>query len=241
MADNPGKTNGTLRDMIIADPGTVLNDIEVVKALAAAENINLGDNVIDARSVALKTLMTRLERFREANEQVVELSRRNHSSTMQTHDAVLALLDAGNFGAYCRAVAGPAAELLEVSRIKLILEEGNAPGLNSERLRVGKARGLISRVSPGYIAEYSGEQDNGTGSGIVLREVMSGEQAVYGDVASVVRSEALIRVFDGRLRRQSILAFGSRNPDQFHVEMGTDLIKFFSEAFSRITLRWLKA
>ena len=160
---------------------------------------------------------------------------------MQTHDAVLALLDAGNFGAYCRAVAGPAAELLEVSRIKLILEEGNAPGLNSERLRVGKARGLISRVSTGYIAEYSGEQDDGKNNGIVLREVTSGEQAVYGDVASVVRSEALIRIFDGRLRQQSILAFGSRNPDQFHVEMGTDLIKFFSEAFSRITLRWMKA
>ena len=65
MAGNSEKTIGTLRDMIIADPGTVLNDIEVVKALAAAENINLGDNVIDARSVALKTLMTRLERFRE--------------------------------------------------------------------------------------------------------------------------------------------------------------------------------
>ena len=240
MTDNSDKTIGTLRDMIIADPGSVLNDIEVVKALAAAENINLGDNVIDARSVALKTLMARLERFREAKEQVVEVSRRNHSSAMQTHDAVLALLDAGNFGAYCRTVAGPATELLEVLRIKLILEDGSAPGLNSERLRVGRARGLISRVPRGYIAEYAGAQDDGTDNGIVLREVRSGEQAVYGNVASVVRSEALIRIFDGRLRRQSILAFGSRKPDQFHVEMGTDLIKFFSEAFSRITLRWLK-
>ena len=240
MSDKSGKTIGTLRDMIIADPSAVLNDIEVVKALAAAENINLGENVIDARSVALQTLMTRLERFREAKEQVVEVSRRNHSSAMQTHDAVLALLDADNFGAYCRAVAGPATELLGVLRIKLILEDGSMPGLNSERLRVGGVRGLISRVPRGYVAEYAGAQDDGTDQGIVLREVRSGEQAAYGNVASVVRSEALIRIFDGRLRQQSILAFGSRRSDQFHVEMGTDLIKFFSEAFSRITLRWLK-
>ena len=240
MADNSEKTSAALRDMIIADPGAVLNDIEVVKALAAAENINLGENVIDARSVALKTLMTRLERFREAKEQIVEVSRRNHSSAMQTHDAVLALLDADDFGAYCRAVADRATELLGVWRIKLVLEDGGTAGLNSERLRDGNARGLISRVPRGYIAEYAGAQDDGTGCGIVLREVKAGEKAVYGDAANVVRSEALIRIFGGRLRQQSMMAFGSRKPDQFHVEMGTDLIKFFSEAFSRMTLRWLK-
>lgn len=240
MADMSEKTPAALRDMIIADPGSVLNDIEVVKALAAAENISLGENVIDARSVALQTLMTRLERFREANEQVVEVSRRNHSSAMQTHKAVLALLDADNFGAYCRAVAGPATKLLGVLQIKLILEDWSMTGLNTERLRVGGVRGLISRVPRGYIAEYAGAQDDGTDEGIVLREVRSGEQTVYGDVASAIRSEALIRIFDGRLRHQSILAFGSRKPDQFHAEMGTDLIKFFSEAFSRTTMRWLK-
>lgn len=229
-----------IRTLIAENPGIVLDDLEVVRALASAENVSLGENIVDIRSVAFKALETRLERFREESERVAELSQNNHERTVQTQHAVLALLEPRTFGSYCGAVAGPVAELLSVARVKLIFEGTDASGLYPERLRVGATRGLISRVPSGFISAYADRED-GAADAFVLREVEVGDPAVYGDISGAIRSEALIRVFSGDLGRRTLLALGSRQASHFQEGMGTDLLRFFGEAFARITIRWIKS
>lgn len=240
MARRPRPDLDKIRALIVENPGIVLDDFEVVRALAATENISLGENVVDIRSVAFKALETRLERFREENERFVALSQDNLERTVQTQNAVLALLEPGTFGAYCGAVAGPVAELLSVARLKLVFEGTDMSGLYPERVRVGTARGLISRVPSGFISAYADRED-GASSTFVLREVEIGDPAVYGDVSGAIQSEALIRIFSGELGRKTVLALGSRQASHFQEGMGTDLLQFFGDAFARITLRWIKS
>lgn len=229
-----------IRATIAENPGIVLDDLEVVRALAEAENVGLGENVVDIRSVAFKALESRLERFREESERVAELSQDNLERTVQTQNAVLALLEPGTFGAYCGAVAGPVAELISVARVKLVFEGTDTSGLYPERMRVGTARGLISRVPSGFISAYADGED-GSSSSFVLREVETGDPAVYGEFADAIRSEALIRIFRGQLGRKTLLALGSAEAAHFQEGMGIDLLQFFSAAFARITLRWIKS
>lgn len=240
MARRTGPGPDEIRTLIAENPGIVLDDLEVVRALASAEDVSLGENVVDIRSVAFKVLETRLERFREESERFAELSQDNLERTMQTQNAVLALLEPGTFGAYCGAVAGPVAELLSVARVKLVFEGTDTGGLYPERLRVGATRGLISRVPSGFVSAYADRED-GAGGAVVLREVEIADPVVYGDVSGAIRSEALIRIFSGDLGRKTLLALGSRQASHFQEGMGTDLLRFFGEAFARITLRWIKS
>ena len=240
MARRTGPGPDEIRTLIAENPGIVLDDLEVVRALASAEDVSLGENVVDIRSVAFKVLETRLERFREESERFAELSQDNLERTVQTQNAVLALLEPGTFGAYCGAVAGPVAELLSVARVKLVFEGTDTDGLYPERLRVGATRGLISRVPSGFVSAYADREDGGGGA-VVLREVEIADPVVYGDVSGAIRSEALIRIFSGDLGRKTLLALGSRQASHFQEGMGTDLLRFFGEAFARITLRWIKS
>ena len=50
------------RDRLLADPGVILADRDLMRALVAAREAEVGDNVIDIRGRAMEALETRLDR-----------------------------------------------------------------------------------------------------------------------------------------------------------------------------------
>ena len=62
---------------------------------------------------------------------------------------------------------------------------------------------------------------------------------IYGEQASWIRSEALMRLDLGAGRLPGMLAFGAEDPHHFRPSQGTDLLAFFSGVFERVMRRWL--
>jgi uncharacterized protein len=74
---------------------------------------------------------------------------------------------------------------------------------------------------------------------VTLRQVVPDSDAVYGEAAGWVRSEALIRLDLGAGRLPGLVAMGAEDPHQFKPTQGTDLLAFFGGVFERAMRRWL--
>lgn len=77
------------RARILADPGLVLDDAEVMRALVLASEQAMGGNVVDLRGMAMERLETRIDRLEETHRAVIAAAYENLSSTNQIHRAIL--------------------------------------------------------------------------------------------------------------------------------------------------------
>jgi hypothetical protein len=76
-------------------------------------------------------------------------------------------------------------------------------------------------------------------SHIRLERDCGGRTDIYGSMAGVVNSQALIRLFISSRSPAGLLALGSRDPDMFAPGRGTDLISFLSGVIERLIRLWL--
>ena len=74
---------------------------------------------------------------------------------------------------------------------------------------------------------------------VVLRQVLPQSDALYGDRAGWIRSEALMKLDFGKGRLPGMLVLGAEDPHQFKQTHGTDLLAFFAGVFERTMRRWL--
>jgi hypothetical protein len=56
-----------LRDRILAEPETILEDRDVMNALVAANERAMGANIVDLRGIAMQRLETRLDRLEDTH------------------------------------------------------------------------------------------------------------------------------------------------------------------------------
>jgi uncharacterized protein YigA (DUF484 family) len=222
------------RQQVLADPGLVLDDPDLMRALVLTSERALGGNVVDLRGMAMERLEHRLARLEETHRAVIAAAYENLSSTNQLHRALLRLLDAGKFEDFVLELGGGVAEILRVEAVRLVLEspEGAGAGL-------GKLDAVL-RVRPaGYVDAYMSAGRAAPARPIVLRQGVPPSSGPYGDRAADLRSEALMRLDLGPGRLPAMLAMGSEDPHRFKPGQGTDLISFFTGAFERILQRWL--
>ena len=66
-----------------------------------------------------------------------------------------------------------------------------------------------------------------------------GSEAIYGEAAGWIRSEACLRLDFGKGRLPGMLMMGAEDPHQFAPSQGTDLLGFFAGVFERAMRRWL--
>ena len=60
-----------LRQKIIDDPATILEDRDVMRALIAANERTMGGNIVDLRGMAMERLEARLDRLEETHRHVI--------------------------------------------------------------------------------------------------------------------------------------------------------------------------
>jgi uncharacterized protein len=223
-----------LRDRIIAEPETLLEDRAVMDALIAANERSMGSNIVDLRSIAMDRLSTRLDRLEDTHRTVIAAAYENLAGTNTVHRAVLQMLDPLEFEDFLKSLTD-VAQTLRVDCIRLVLESvqgGDMPVLR-------KLGDVLFVAEPGFIANYIAGGRDVSLRPVTLRRTIPSSDALYGDRADYIQSEALLKLDFGKGCLPGMLILGAEDPHQFKPTQGTDLLAFFAAVFERTMRRWL--
>lgn len=224
-----------LRNKILADPELVLDDHDLMRALVVANERALGSNVIDLRGIAMERLEARLDRLEDTHRSVIAAAYENLAGTNQVHRAILQLLEPLSFEEFLHRLGTEVAQTLRVDAVRLVLESPHA----EEDPSLEHFGGVLHIVEPGFTEAYVLAGRRVPARPVTLRQVLPETGDVYGEAASWVRSEALLRLDLGAGRLPGLLVLGAEDPHHFKPSQGTDLLAFFAGTFERVMRRWL--
>ncbi|HIC65091.1 MAG: DUF484 family protein [Paracoccus sp. (in: a-proteobacteria)] len=218
------------RDRLLADPGILLADRDLMRALVAARESEIGENVIDIRGRAMEALETRLDRLESQHENVIAAAYDNQSGTAVVHRAVVGLMESADLTELVDSLQADIAPLLRVETLRLVVEEEPEIAHLPEDVVIAPEGALGRIVTAGRRVPR--------GDDIVLRPASPITRPIHGrDVAS----EALLPLDLGARRPRAMLVMGSADPARFMPAQGTDLLRFFGQVFRLILLGRLKS
>jgi uncharacterized protein YigA (DUF484 family) len=229
------KIDPELRETIILHPDAILDDNDLMRALVSANERSMGGNIVDLRGIAMERLEARLDRLEDTHRSVIAAAYENLAGTNQVHRAVLRMLDPMSFETFLHDLGTEVAEILRVDSIRLVLESAQ----NDDDPAISRVGDVLSVAEPGFINGYIHQGRNTPTRQVTLRQIQNGAEAVYGDQAEWIRSEACLRLDFGTGRLPGMLAMGSEDPHQFTPQHGTDLLAFFAGVFERSMRHWL--
>ena len=185
------------------------------------------DGVIDFQQQAMRRQRDHIGYLTRCRDELVAMSRGNRHNQGRIHTAVLAMLEARSFEHLIEIVTVDFSTTLGVDVAMLCIE------------RAPKEPGTIRR--PGLCQLPTNAVDNllGAGRDCLLRSDIEGDPSVYGGAASLVRSEALVRLNISSGAPSGLLAFGARDPEGFAPHQGTDLLCFLARAVEGSIRLWL--
>jgi uncharacterized protein YigA (DUF484 family) len=224
----------TIRARILADPASLLDDPDIMRALVAANERTMGSNIVDLRGMAMERLEARLDRLEETHRAVIAVDYENLASTNQIHRAILRMMDPDGFEGFLRLLGTEVADILRIDSIRLVFESEQPAAAAT----LGKLGPVLRVLPPGTVAAH---MDGGRAAGrtVVLRQGVPTDETIHGARAADIRSEALMRLELGAGRLPGMLVMGSEDPHQFKPNQGTDLLAFFAGVFERALRRWL--
>ena len=249
-----------LRALIRTRPDLVLDDPEVVLALAEATRADLGDNVVDMRSAAINVLREKVADLDKLHRQVIMTSFDNHSGTRRVHRAVLVMLRSTDLTTLLESLNRDIVEILRLDAIRLVASTP-MPEWTGRKLLAADS---VAFRSVSELLSFTGEPGISAPNPVILRRVEKDICEIYGHLGTVIQSEALVSLDPGqagiracslesqlldkdppsltgrKLPDRWILVLGSRSPQYFEPGMATDLLSFLGEAFMRIVGRWLR-
>ncbi len=224
-----------LREKLIADPEVLLEDHDLMRALVGAKEARMGSNVVDLRGIAMDRLEARLDRLEDTHRSVIAAAYENLAGTNQVHRAILRMLDPADFESFLRNLDGEVADILGVNSVRLVLETVQ----NENDPAVKRLGDVLSVAEPGFIESYLTLGKRITARQVTLRQIQPDTDAIYGEAAGWIRSEAALKLDLGQGRLPGMLVMGSEDPHQFKPSQGTDLLAFFAGVFERSMRRWL--
>lgn len=224
-----------LREKIIADPDVVLEDRDVMRALIAASESVLGNNIVDLRGIALERLENRLDRLEDTHRSVIAAAYENLAGTNQVHRAILRMLEPSDFASFLRDLGGEVAAILRVDAARLVLETLR----EDEEQPITRLENVLVTTDPGFVDSYLTQGRNIPVRQVVLRQVQPETDIIYGGARDWIRSEACLKLDFGPGRLPGMLVLGAEDPHQFKPTHGTDLLAFFAGVFERTMRRWL--
>jgi uncharacterized protein YigA (DUF484 family) len=227
-----------VRAQLLADPGVILDDRDLMNALVTASDQRIGENVVDLRGVAMARLETRYDRLEDTHRSVIAAAYENISGTQAIHRAVLSMLSPLDFAEFLKTLGTEVAAILKVDCLKFCLE--TPPGGNGIPAALVREHGdVLGFYQPGSIEDYLTAGRNVASRAVTLRQVSSASGVLYGDKSAWIHSEALIKLDLGPDTLPAMIALGSEDPHQFHPNHGTDLLTFFGGVAERTLRRWL--
>ncbi len=182
--------------------------------------------VADFQSYMIARLKDAKSKADATTREVVETARNNMNSQTRIHRAVLRLLEAYSFDEFIQTITSDLTNLLDVDITSLVVEADGKeiPHINTMGIRI---------VPEGTVDKWM------QGKPTLLQSDISGIEAIYGAGATLVRSQALIRVDIAMQTPPAIIAFGSRDANLFSPAQGTELVLFLARVVERQFRTWL--
>ncbi len=229
MADQTARAAGhDWRDRVLTDPTMILEDRDLMRALIAGNERQMGGNIVDLRGVAMERLEARLDRLEDTHRSVIAAAYENLAGTNQIHRCVLKLLEARDMPDLLDMAQRDLAAIVRVERVRLVLE---SPRIDTVPHTV------VAPVPLGFVRDYvTGGRDVPLRQ-VTLRPCTAASARIFGEDADGFHSEALLILDLGEGRYPGMLAFGARDAQQFGANQGTELLSFFAAAFERMLLR----
>jgi hypothetical protein len=211
----------------LRDHPDFLSDHSDLVNLLLPPDAKRGDGVIDMQRFMLERVRGDLSKLQTQQNEVLATSRNNLTIQNRIHASVVTMLSATTLEHLIEIVTTDLAVHLEVDAVALGFEA-------MDRLPAGGNRSQLRILPKGAIDRFlSGSKD------ILLLPDTPGDTQLFGSAASLVRSQALLRL---QLRRDAplgIVAFGSRTPNKFHPGQGTELLTFLGKVVELTIRGWL--
>ncbi len=186
-----------------------------------------GKGVADFNHYMLQKLKADKQMVLNTTRDIIEVSRENMNNLARIHSAVLAVLEAASFDDFIQTLSTDVPVLLDCDALSLVIEaeEGHTiPPTESRFVRI-MPKGTIDQWMEGNSAR--------------IQSNIRGSDAVFGESAGLVQSQALIRIDQTVKIPPAILAFGSRDPEMFTDGQGTELIAFLCQCVERVLKIWM--
>jgi len=201
---------------------------DLVAVLAPPER-ELGDGVVDMQRFMVERLRADVARLKLVQRKLISTSRNNLTSQGRVHAAVLAILGATSFEHLIAIITDELTMLLDIDAVGLCVESSQH---GSGQLPSNTAG--VQMLEPGSADELLGSAH------VLLRSDVSGDPALFGpQAASLVRSDALVRLKVSRHAPAGLLALGARRPGIFHPGQGTELLVFLGQVIEHVIRAWL--
>ena len=225
------KTDDTLTDTDImtwlkANPEFLTRNPEAVDFLMPPAENGGKRKVADFQSYLVQRLRDDKESVLNNTRELVEISRENMSNVARIHDASLKLIEAYNFQEFVHTIIHDLSPVLGTDMAVLAVEssEHDAMTMHTTGMRV---------VPQGTVNAWMGDRP------VVLNAHIQGNPDLYAGGATLVQSEALLRVDISLNTPPAVLAFGSRDPEFFRDGQATDLVGYLARVCERCFRLWL--
>jgi uncharacterized protein YigA (DUF484 family) len=191
-------------------------------------SLRLDNGVLDFQRFVVGRLQADLARLRRGHDEVIAASRANVSAQARVQAAILAMLSATTLEHLVEIATVDLAMHLEVDAVVIGFESADkVPGAGAVRgLRLW-AKGRIDGWLP-------------PGRDALLIGPCIADPALFGSAATLVRSQALLRLPVKRDAPSGLLALGSREPTKFAPGQGSELLTFLARALGQMLRGWLE-
>jgi len=229
------KTQKLLRETIIKNPELILSDTEVMRALVAANDKLRGENIIDLRAAAMKSLETKLYDLENTHKSVIAAAYDNLTGMQQINRAVLKILEPKDLKGFIKVTSREMVEIMKIDYACLILETKQK---NTEIKNPNSSSHLISAPT-GFIQQYASCEKSSKDPKVILRSVGKPNELIYSNANCEIKSEACLFLSFEHKTELGVLVLGSKDKNQFSPKHGTDLLTFFASSYELILRRWL--
>lgn len=208
-------------------PGFLNEYPELLEVVLPPQRRQHGDSVVDLQTAMIERMRLENRRIADVQAELLATSRANMTTQSRIHAGVLALLEATTFENLIQAITTDLAVLLDVDVVALCVEaQGDAP----QRDVAG-----VHMLQAGAVDDILGPNRD-----IVLVPVTHMASPIYGGGASLVRSEALLRLRPSARAPTGLLALGSRVEGRFDTNQGTEFLVFLSRILELCIRTWLE-
>jgi hypothetical protein len=206
----------SVKSALLQNPEWLAEDSEL-NALARAAC----GNVVDLQAASIKRVERRARLIADTHRKLRAVAHANLAVQAQIHSCVLSVLSCRSARALDDLLDGALPGRIGLDRAAVLVEGEVPPGLMA-----------IRRTPDGTVNAELGHTRNEA-----LGRITHGAADIYGDEASDLRSQALLRLEIGG--RQGLLALGSRDPHVFSETQGTELVSFLARVIERRLAEWV--
>jgi hypothetical protein len=210
-------------DFLGSHPGFLRENPQLILDQALPER-PLGRNVVDFQEAMIKYLRHEIGHVEALQERLIEATRQNMINQQKVYDCVQSLLEARSFENVVETISTDFPIHLGLTSVVLCMEA------DADNLHMSRHVGILPR---GMVDAALGGKD------VVLRDHIFGDGEIFGRVAALIRSDALLRLRLPERVSGAMLAFGSDEEDCFDGDQSPVLIEFLGSCVEQLLDIWL--